>query len=157
MILKEKPEEHGEKPCQLPLCPLQIIYRLSWRHYTVRNVSRSHQNPMMYFPVPHRHEPQTCGPIKNIHLHQHEYVNQISTHIWKKGRDSSVGIATRNGLDGPGIESRWEARYSAPVQTGPGAQPASYTTGTGSFPGVKRPGRCADHPPPSSAEVKERV
>jgi len=28
---------------------------------------------------------------------------------------------------------------------------------TGSFPGVKRPGRCVDHTPPSSAEVKERV
>jgi len=28
---------------------------------------------------------------------------------------------------------------------------------TGSFPGVKRPGRGIDHPPPSSAEVKERV
>jgi hypothetical protein len=25
--------------------------------------------------------------------------------------------------------------------------------GTGSFPGVKLPGRGADHPPPSSAEV----
>jgi len=29
--------------------------------------------------------------------------------------------------------------------------------GTGSFPGVKRPGRGVDHPPTSSAEVKERV
>jgi len=29
------------------------------------------------------------------------------------------------------------ARFSAPVQTGPGANPASYTMGTGSFPGVK--------------------
>jgi len=29
--------------------------------------------------------------------------------------------------------------------------------GTGSFPGVKRPGRGVDHPPPYSAEVKERV
>ena len=29
--------------------------------------------------------------------------------------------------------------------------------GTGSFPGVKRPGRGVDHPPQSSAEVKERV
>jgi len=28
-------------------------------------------------------------------------------------------------------------RCSAPVQTGPGAHPASYTMGTGSFPGVK--------------------
>ena len=49
------------------------------------------------------------------------------------------------------------AKFSAPVQTGLGAHPASYTMGTGAFPGVKRPGRGVDHPPPSSAEVKERV
>jgi len=53
------------------------------------------------------------------------------------GRGSSVGTATGYGLDGPGIESRWEARFSAPVQTGPGAHPASCTMSTGSFPGVK--------------------
>ena len=29
--------------------------------------------------------------------------------------------------------------------------------GTGSFPGVKRPGRGVGHPPPSSADVKERI
>ena len=28
------------------------------------------------------------------------------------GRDSSVGIATRYGLDGPGIESRWGRDFS---------------------------------------------
>jgi len=50
-----------------------------------------------------------------------------------------------------------EARFSASVQTGPGAQSASYTMGTRSSPGVKRPGRGVDYPPPSSAEVKERV
>jgi hypothetical protein len=49
---------------------------------------------------------------------------------------SSVGIATGYGLDGPGINSRWRARFSAPVQTGPGTHPASCTMGTGSFPGV---------------------
>ena len=42
------------------------------------------------------------------------------------------------GLDGPGIESRLGAKFSAPVQTGPGAHPASCTMSTGSFPGVKR-------------------
>jgi hypothetical protein len=73
------------------------------------------------------------------------------------GRDSTVGIATCYGLDGPGIESQWRARFSAPVRTGPGAHPASCTMGTGSFPGVRRPGREVYHPPPSSAEVKERV
>ena len=54
-----------------------------------------------------------------------------------EGRDGSVGIATSYGLDGPAIESRWGARFSAAVQTGPGAHPSSYTVGTGSFPGVK--------------------
>ena len=49
------------------------------------------------------------------------------------------------------------ARFSAPVQTGPGAHPASYTMGTGSFLGVKRPRRDVNNQPPSSAEVKERV
>ena len=72
------------------------------------------------------------------------------------GRASAVGIATRYRLDGPGIESWWGTRFSTPVQTGPGAHPASCTMGTGSFPGVKRPGRGIDHPPPPSAKVKGR-
>jgi hypothetical protein len=42
-------------------------------------------------------------------------------------------IASRYEPDGLGIESRWEARFSVPVHTGPGAHPASYTVGTGSF------------------------
>jgi hypothetical protein len=67
------------------------------------------------------------------------------------GRDSSFAVATRYWLDGPG----GRARFSAPVQTGTGADPASYTMGTGSFPRVKRPGRDIEHPPPSRAEVKE--
>jgi len=53
------------------------------------------------------------------------------------GPGSSVGTATGYGLNGPGIESRWEARFSARVQNGHGAQPASCTMGTGSFPRVK--------------------
>ena len=57
-----------------------------------------------------------------------------------KTQDSSVGKATRYGLDGQGIESRWGARFSAPVQTGPGAHPASYTMGTWSFPRGKAAG-----------------
>jgi hypothetical protein len=55
--------------------------------------------------------------------------------VWIVSRDSSVGIATGYGLEVPGIESRWG--FSAPVQTGPGAHPASCTMGTVSFPWVK--------------------
>ena len=65
-------------------------------------------------------------------------------------------------LDGPEYLSRYSdslragrsgnripvgTRFSALVQTGPGAHPASYTMGTGYLPGVKRPGRGVDHPP----------
>jgi len=61
-------------------------------------------------------------------------------------------------LDGLGIESQWWARFFAPVQTGPGVHPASYTMGTVSFPGGKDwPGREADPSPPSSAVGHERV
>jgi hypothetical protein len=44
------------------------------------------------------------------------------------------------------------------VQTGSGAHPDSCTMGTGDpFPGGKaRPGRDADHSPPSSAEVENK-
>ena len=72
-------------------------------------------------------------------------------------RDSSVGMAPRYGTDDPGIESGGGLRFSEPVQTDPGAHPASYTMDTRSFLGVKRPGRGVDHPLPSSADVNERV
>jgi hypothetical protein len=49
------------------------------------------------------------------------------------------------------------AKFSVPIQTGSENHPASCTIETGSFPGVKRPGRGVNHPPPSSVEVKEKV
>ena len=73
------------------------------------------------------------------------------------GLHSSVGVATRYGLDGPGIELRSRRDFPAPVQTGPGSDPAYYTMGTGCFPGMKRTGRGVDHPTPSSSEVEEIV
>jgi hypothetical protein len=75
-------------------------------------------------------------------------------------RDSSVDIATRYGMDGWGSNpgaGGGGARFSAPIQNGPGAYPASCTMGTGSFPGVKRPGRVPDHPPSSKCRDHERV
>jgi hypothetical protein len=50
-----------------------------------------------------------------------------------EGRDNVVGIATCYGLDVPGIEFRWRARFSAPVQNVPGAHPTAYTMDTGSL------------------------
>jgi hypothetical protein len=70
-------------------------------------------------------------------------------------------LVSANGLDDRAIEVRSSAgakdfSSSLCVQTGSGARPASYTMGTGGpFPGGKaRPGRDADHSPPSNAEVE---
>ena len=60
----------------------------------------------------------------------------------RSGPGSVVNTATGYGLDGPGIESRWLARFSAPVQTG------LLYNGYRVFPGGKeRPGRDADPSP----------
>ena len=50
-----------------------------------------------------------------------------------------------------------ETRYFALVQTVPGDHPVSYMMNTGSFPGIKWPGRDVDHPLTSSVEIKARV
>jgi hypothetical protein len=70
--------------------------------------------------------------------------------------DSSVRIAIRYGLDGPGIESRWgrDFRTRPDRLWGP---PSLLCNGYRFFHGAKQPERCIDHPLPSSAEVKERV
>jgi len=70
------------------------------------------------------------------------------------GPGSSVGIATRYGWT-VRRSNPSEARFSAPVQTGPEAHPASCTMGTGSFQGVKRPGRGTDHPPHLATRLKK--
>jgi hypothetical protein len=76
--------------------------------------------------------------------------------VWSwPGQRSRYSDSLRTGRSGDRIPVG--ARYSAPVQTGFGAHPASYTMVTRSFPGVKRPGRGVDSPPPSSVNIKERV
>jgi hypothetical protein len=71
------------------------------------------------------------------------------------GRVSSVGIGTGYGAGRSGDRIPVVARFSAPVKTGPGAHPASYTMGTGSFPEVKRPGRGVDNPPHLAPRLKK--
>jgi hypothetical protein len=56
----------------------------------------------------------------------------------------------------------WTVQGSNPgrgeiFHTSSGAHPASCNMAIRSLPGVKRPGRGVDHPPPSSPEVVERV
>jgi hypothetical protein len=78
-----------------------------------------------------------------------------------RSRVSSGSIVSDYGLDDRAIGVRSPAggkdfSSSFCVQTGSGVHPASCPMGAGGpFPGGKaRPGRDADHSPPSSAEVK---
>ena len=48
-----------------------------------------------------------------------------------------------------------EARFPAPVQTGPGSHPAFYAMDTGTFPEIKRPGSGVDHPPHLAPTLSE--
>jgi hypothetical protein len=70
------------------------------------------------------------------------------------GQRSQYSDSLRAGRSGDSIPVG-KNLFSSPVQTDRGAHPASYTMGTGSFPGVKRPRRGFDHP--TRAEVKEIV
>jgi hypothetical protein len=98
-----------------------------------------------------------------IYIRIEYYFSSVAEDIKKFlawSRDSSVVIATVYGLDdrGVGVRVLVGSRISLfyVVQTGSGVHTTSYKTGIGgSFPGVKRQGREADHSPPTSAEVKK--
>ena len=79
------------------------------------------------------------------------YYKSVSTR-----QQSVVGIATRYGMEGPEIESRLDRDIPHPSIPTLRVHPASYTMGTGSFPGVQRIRRGGDYPSPPSAEVKEQ-
>jgi hypothetical protein len=91
-------------------------------------------------------------PSHSSRFYNLNFIIIIIMYTYARGPGSSVGIVTGYGLDVPGIESRWGETF----RTRPDRlwDPASCTMGTGSFPGVKRPGRGADHPPPPSSEVE---
>ena len=68
-------------------------------------------------------------------------------------RDSVVGIATRYGLDVPGLEPRLGRDFSGPSRPVRGPPSCMYNGYWVSFLVVRRSGRASDHPPPSSADV----
>jgi hypothetical protein len=105
---------------------------------------------------------------RNRHIPLHEQYQSFALCSWRQQfratsvSPSSPGIIVSDyGLDDRAIEVRSptgaEDFSSSPcVQTGSRGHSASYPMGTGGpFPGGKaRPGRNADHSPPSSADVK---
>jgi hypothetical protein len=76
--------------------------------------------------------------------------------VWGPGGVSGYSDRLRARRSGDRIPV--EARFSAPVQTGPGGTSSLLYSGYRVFPGGKeRPGRDADPSLPSSAVVHERV
>ena len=80
--------------------------------------------------------------------------NKFPYYLCAGGPGSSVGIATDYGLDGPGSNPGGDEifRPSSPV-LGPTQPPVKWVPGLSQ--GNVRPGRAADHSPPSSATVME--
>ena len=72
-------------------------------------------------------------------------------------RDGSVGIATRHGLDGPGLDFRWRRDFPRPFRPalGPAQPPVQWVPVLPS--GSKAAGAWRWPPTQSSAEVKERA
>jgi len=68
---------------------------------------------------------------------------------------SVVGIATGCGLDGLGIESRWGWNFTHSSRPAVGLIQPRIQWVSGHSRGIKRPRRGVDHPPPSSAVIKE--
>ena len=69
-----------------------------------------------------------------------EYLSRYSDSLWAGRSRDRIPVG---------------ARFSAPVQINPGAHTPSFTMGTGSFLGVKRPGRGVDHPPHLVPKLKK--
>jgi len=115
-----------------------IRWRITWLN---NKRSRSTQTHTHTHTHTHKHSVNMAdfsasGARTNISLPYSLQPLQHATCTEYVGRDSSVGIGTRYGLDGPGIESRWSARFSAPVQIGPGIHLASCTMDARSLPVV---------------------
>ena len=105
------------------------------------------------------HRASKKGTIERVEFVSVEFYCLITCNIYVRiymtGLGSSAGIATDYGLDGPGIESWWGARFSARPDR-PLGPPSLLYNGYRVFPGGKvQLRRAADHSPPSSAEVLE--
>ena len=109
------------------LWKLKVLYRIHKSSPPVPILNTEVHRIQDFFPKPVATTALNCSVVT---LYMYMYLVKsialqnfcvVKTLIPVRSDCSSVGIATRYGQDGPGIESRW--RFSPPVQTGPGAHP----------------------------------
>jgi hypothetical protein len=129
-------------------CPetLQTNYQSTLRNVPEQRNSHLRGGGSLKSLIGRSEQPDAMFPKPQIN----KYINYLSKFI------ITVYDWLRAGRSGDRIPVG--VRFSAPVQTGPGAHPASCTMGTGSFPGGrKRPGRDTDHSPLLVPKSKNRV
>jgi hypothetical protein len=90
---------------------------------------------------------------QKIYMYLMTTIQKVTSNVREPG--SSVGITNDYGLDGPGIESRWGREFSHTSSPAPGPTQPPVQWIPGFSPGVKLPGRGANHPPTYSADVKK--
>jgi hypothetical protein len=141
---------HADLPPSPNLLPTNVL------NYPQHGRRKDVMDPVTWkqIPVPSRHRTLILQSFTSHYNHRclgprQNYMYFVTHRSTAWSQDSLVGIAT-----GWTTEVRFPVRatYFSPfhiVQTGFGAQPASYPVGTG----VKRSRREGDHSPPSSADV----
>ena len=125
--------------------PVPIVQEAGWAPGSVwtGGKSRSHRDSIpdrparsqslyrLSYPA-HVHLWYTCQNIRCYDVRsQKADFSPDKTFLLVLVRNDVIRIATRYGMNGPGIESRWEREFSSPVQTCPAAHQASCTVGTG--------------------------
>jgi hypothetical protein len=132
-----------------PICrnkPPRVMIQSHQKHCTVRKLPRRQSMSRL-----HLHEVSTTE-LSTVYCLNLVFLFDACTND-NAGLDSSVSIATRYELDGPGIESRWgEIFRTRPDQ--PWGPPTLPHNGYRVFPGGKAAGAWLCPPTPSSAEVK---
>ena len=90
--------------------------------------------------------------FKRVSDMQHAETNNIKHMQMGPGQLSRYSDSLRAGR----YRSQWGARFSAPLEIGPGAPPSLLNSGYRvSFPAVKRPGRGVEHPPHLAPRLKK--
>ena len=128
--------------------------RLAYENVSRNGMSKFSPSYFFFFTVCTVHFIKTCTFREQ---RRHFWLDNIKWNM-KAVRytlEKSCALLLRAGWSGDRLPVG--ARFSAPVQTGPGAHPAYCTVGTVSFLGVKGLGRGVDHLPPSKRRGHERV
>jgi hypothetical protein len=119
---------HSASPCMYNLvaCSPQLVWPYTWGHYVPLKC---------WYPLlsSHHRQDNNCTFFLSFQV----VVQLVEALRYKVGRDSSVGIATRYRLDGPGIKSWWGRDFSQPSRPalGPTQPPIKWIPGL--FPGGK--------------------